>query len=82
MPIKPGMTVKDAELQVTTGIDPNKPLLNTNAFYVPQIPGGTPGTPCTTVSGVQTCDNLATASARRAAISSAGRSSSASTFRR
>jgi hypothetical protein len=60
MPIKPGMTVKDALLQGTTGIDPNKPLLNASAFYVPQIPGGTMGTPCTTVNGAQTCDNLET----------------------
>jgi hypothetical protein len=60
MPIKPGMTVKDAELQGTMGIDPNKPLLNANAFYVPQIPGGTMGTPCTILNGAQTCDNLET----------------------
>jgi hypothetical protein len=60
MPIKPGMTVKDAELQGTTGINPNKPLLNANAFYVPQIPGGQMGTPCTIVNGTQTCDNLET----------------------
>ncbi len=45
MPIKPGLTVKDAELQGTTGIDPNKPLLNSAAFYVPQIPSGTMGVP-------------------------------------
>ena len=40
MPIKPGITVKQVELQGTTGIDPNKPLLNAADFYVPQIPAG------------------------------------------
>jgi hypothetical protein len=45
MPIKPGVTVKQVELQGTTGIDPSKPLLNSADFYVPQIGGGTMGVP-------------------------------------
>jgi hypothetical protein len=60
MPIKPGVTVQQVELQGTTGINPNKPLLNSADFYVPQIPGGTMGTPCAIVNGAQTCDNLET----------------------
>jgi len=61
MPIKPGMTNSQALLQGTTGIDPNKPLLNAAAFYVPAVPAGTMGVPCTTVSGAQVCDNAETA---------------------
>ena len=30
-------------------------------FFVPQIPAGTPGIPCGTVNGTQTCDTLETA---------------------
>ena len=45
MPIKPGVTVKQAQLQGTTGIDPNKPLLDSSAFYVPQLAAGTNGIP-------------------------------------
>lgn len=60
MPIKPGITAKQVELQGTTGINPNAPLLNSADFYVPQIPGGTMGTPCTIVNGAQQCDNLET----------------------
>ena len=60
MPIKPGMTVQQAYLQGTTGIDPNKPLLNAAAFYVPTLPPGTSGAPCTTVNGSQVCDNVET----------------------
>jgi hypothetical protein len=60
MPLKPGVSVKQAELQGTTGIDVNKPLLNSADFYVPSIPGGTQGTPCGIVNGAQQCDNLET----------------------
>jgi hypothetical protein len=60
MPIKPGVTVKQVELQGTTGIDPNKPLLNSADFYVPQITPGTMGVPCTTVNGAQACDTFET----------------------
>src|ERR1017187_956624 len=60
MPIKPGMTVQQALLQGTTGIDPNKPLLNASAFYVPTLAPGTFGVPCTTVSGSQVCDTVET----------------------
>ena len=60
MPIKPGMTVQQALLQGTTGIDPNKPLLNASAFYVPTLAPGTFGVPCTTVSGNQVCDTAET----------------------
>ena len=61
MPLKPGITPKQAELQGTTGINVNNPVLNPNDFFVPQIPAGTPGIPCATVNGTQTCDSLETA---------------------
>ncbi len=60
MPIKPGLTNGQALLQGTTGINPNKPLLNASAFYVPQIAPGTMGAPCTTVNGSQVCDTFET----------------------
>lgn len=60
MPLKPGITPKQATLQGTTGINVNNPLLNANDFYVPQIPAGTPGIPCATVNGAQTCDTFET----------------------
>ncbi len=61
MPLKPGITPKQAELQGTTGINAGQPLLNANDFFVPQIPAGTPGIPCATVNGTQTCDTFETA---------------------
>ncbi|SPF37459.1 conserved hypothetical protein [Candidatus Sulfopaludibacter sp. SbA4] len=61
MPLKPGITPQQATLQGTTGINANNPVLNGNDFYVPQIPVGTPGVPCTTVNGTETCDTLETA---------------------
>ena len=61
LPIKPGMTVSQVTLQGTTGIDPNKPLLNSAAFYVPTLAPGTSGVPCTTVSGNPVCDTVETA---------------------
>ena len=81
MPIKPGMTVKDAELQGTTGIDPNKPLLNSAAFYVPSVPGGTLGAPLRPSTERRLATTWRRSSAPPAATPSAGRFRSASTFR-
>ena len=53
--------IADATSCVTTGINPNLPLLNANDFYVPTIPAETPGVPCGIVNGVQTCDTFETA---------------------
>jgi hypothetical protein len=45
MPLKPGITVQQAQLQGTTGFDVNKPFIDPTAFYVPQIAAGTNGVP-------------------------------------
>jgi hypothetical protein len=61
LPITPGVSVNQVKLQGTTGINPNKPLLNSADFYVPTVAPGTMGVPCTTVSGNQVCDTFETA---------------------
>jgi len=61
LPIAPGVSVNQVKLQGTTGINPNKPLLNSADFYVPTVAPGTMGVPCTTVSGSQVCDTFETA---------------------
>jgi hypothetical protein len=62
MPIKPGLTNKQALLQQgTTGLNPNNPVINASAFYVPTIAPETMGVPCTTVNGNQVCDTVETA---------------------
>ena len=61
MPLKPGITPQQATLQGTTGIDVNKPLLNSNDFFVPTLPAGAPGIPCANVNGTQQCDTFETA---------------------
>jgi hypothetical protein len=45
LPLKPGITVNQAKLQGTTGINPSLPLVNSADFYIPTIPGGTMGVP-------------------------------------
>jgi hypothetical protein len=57
LPLKPGVSVKQAELQGTTGINPSLPLINSADFYVPSVPAGTNGVPACT--GGQ-CDNTET----------------------
>ena len=62
MPIKPSLTNSQALLQTgTTGIDPNKPIINASAFYVPTIAPGNLGVPCTVANGSQVCDTVETA---------------------
>ena len=62
LPLKPGISVKQATLQGTTGYDINKPFVDPNAFYVPTIAAGTGGVPpcSTTAGGAQLCDNSET----------------------
>ncbi len=60
LPLKPGVTVKQATLQGTTGFNINKPMIDPNAFFIPTLPAGTNGIPCTTVNGSQVCDNAET----------------------
>jgi hypothetical protein len=45
LPLKPGITVNQAKLQGTTGINPSLPLVNSADFYIPTVPGGTYGVP-------------------------------------
>jgi hypothetical protein len=45
VPLKPGVTVAQATLQGTFGINPNKPSLDPNAFAIPSIAAGTNGVP-------------------------------------
>ena len=45
LPLGPGVTVSQAKLQGTTGINPSNPLVNSADFYVPTIAGGTDGVP-------------------------------------
>jgi hypothetical protein len=59
VPLKPGITVKQAQLQGTTGINPLKPVLNAADFYNPTIAPGTSGVPTDcTAAGV--CDTFET----------------------
>ena len=60
LPLKPGTSVGQTMLQGTTGINPNKPLLDSQVFYVPTVAPGTMGAPCTTVNGSQVCDTVET----------------------
>jgi hypothetical protein len=61
LPLKPGVTVQQATLQGTTGINVNKPLIDPNAFYVPTLAPGQNGVPpCTSVNGAQVCDTFET----------------------
>ena len=61
LPLNPGVTVNQAKLQGTTGINPGVPLVNSADFYIPTIAAGTDGVPpCTTSGGAQVCDNAET----------------------
>jgi len=61
LPLKPGITVKQATLQGSTGFDINKPFVDPNAFYIPTLAPGQNGVPpCATVSGAQVCDTVET----------------------
>ena len=40
LPLKPGITVAQAMIQGTTGFDANNPMIDANAFYVPQLGAG------------------------------------------
>jgi len=64
MPLKPGITPQHAMLQGTTGVNANNPLLNANDFYVPQVPAGTPGIPCTSAGVCDTDETVFGATGR------------------
>jgi hypothetical protein len=45
MPLKPGITPKQAQLQGTTGINAGMPVISSADFFVPTVPAGTMGVP-------------------------------------
>ena len=45
IPLAPGVTAKQAQLQGTTGVNPNKPVLNAAAFLPQQLQPGQDGVP-------------------------------------
>ena len=54
LPLKPGITAGQAQLQGTTGINPLKPVLNASDFYIPTLAPGTNGIATdTTAAGAQ-----------------------------
>jgi hypothetical protein len=54
VPLKPGVTVSQAKLQGSSGINPLKPVINAADFYIPSIAPGTNGVPTdVTASGAQ-----------------------------
>lgn len=59
LPLRPGVTVGQAQLQGTTGVNPNKPVLDVNAFTTPALAPGQMGVPPCDSAGV--CDNLESA---------------------
>jgi hypothetical protein len=57
LPLKPGITVGQAQLQGSTGYNINQPFLNSADFYAPHVAPGTNGV--TTTCGT-TCDTFET----------------------
>jgi len=56
VPLKPGVTVQQAELQGTTGINAGKPVLNVNDFSPQFVAPGTYGVPACANVSAPTCD--------------------------
>ena len=55
VPLKPGITPKQAELQGTLGVNAGSPVLNENDFFPQFVAPGTNGVPACDASG---CDNF------------------------
>ena len=65
VPLKPGVTVQQAELQGTTGINAGQPVLNVNDFAPQFVAPGTFGVPaCPTGVGCDTYESLFGATGR------------------
>jgi len=58
VPLKPGVTVQQAELQGTTGINAGKPVLNENDFAPQFVAPGTNGVPACDASGCDSYESL------------------------
>ena len=58
VPLLPGVTPKQAELQGTTGVNPNKPVLNAADFGPQFVQPGTNGVPACDSSGCDEFESL------------------------
>jgi len=58
VPLKPGVTVQQAELQGTTGINAGKPVLDVNAFAPQFVAPGTNGVPPCDATGCDLYESL------------------------
>jgi hypothetical protein len=58
VPLKPGVTVAQAELQGTTGINVGKPVLNANDFLPPFVAPGQSGVPPCDATGCDLYESL------------------------
>ncbi len=59
LPLKPGITAQQAQLQGTTGVNAGKPVLDVNAFTIPTLAPGQMGVPPCDAAGV--CDTFESA---------------------
>jgi hypothetical protein len=64
VPLLPGVTAKQAELQGTTGINPNNPVLNAADFGPQFVAPGTNGVPACDASGCDLYESLYGSSGR------------------
>jgi hypothetical protein len=58
VPLAPGVTAKQAQLQGTTGVDPGRPVLNANAFAPQFVQPGTNGVPACEAAGCDMYESL------------------------
>jgi len=58
VPLKPGVTAQQAQLQGTTGVNAGLPLLNANDFYPQFVAPGTNGVPAADASGADIYESL------------------------
>jgi stage V sporulation protein SpoVS len=58
VPLKPGVTVQQAQLQGTTGVNAGKPVLNVNAFSPQFVAPGTNGVPPCDATGCDYYESL------------------------
>jgi hypothetical protein len=64
VPLKPGVTAKQAQLQGTTGVNAGQPVLNSLDFYPVFVAPGTNGVPACNASGCDSYESLFSGSGR------------------
>jgi len=64
VPLKPGVTYQQAQLQGTTGVNPGKPVLDVNAFAPSFVAPGTNGVPPCDSTGCDSFESLYGSSGR------------------